>query len=100
MDEAPPPHELDRIEDAIASARPPAMAGYHKLRARRAGSRRHVDFHVQFRSGTSLEDAHRLAHELRDAIEAEVPNADVLIHVEPEGSVHRDDADDSPLRRG
>ena len=45
--------------------------------------------HVQFRSGTSLEDAHRMAHELRDAIEEEVPNADVLIHVEPEGSVHR-----------
>ena len=55
--------------------------------------------HVQFRSGTSLEDAHRMAHELRDAIEEEVPNADVLIHVEPEGSVHRE-ADDDPLRHG
>ena len=52
--------------------------------------------HVQFRSGTSLEDAHRMAHELRDAIEEEVPNADVLIHVEPEGSVHHT-TDDDPL---
>lgn len=98
MDEAPPAAELDRIEQAIASARPPEMAGYHKLRARRAGSRRHVDMHVQFRSGTTLEDAHRLAHELRGAIEREVSNADVLIHVEPEGSFHRDD--DGPLRHG
>ena len=98
MDEAPPAQELDRIEEAIAATRPPEMAGYHKLRARRAGSRRHVDMHVQFRAGTTLEDAHRMAHSLRDAIEAEVPNADVLIHVEPEGSFHR--ADDSPFRHG
>ncbi len=37
LDEAPPPEELDRIEAAIAAARPPEMVGYHKLRARRAG---------------------------------------------------------------
>jgi cation diffusion facilitator family transporter len=88
MDEALPDPELDRIERVIAEARPPAMAGYHKLRGRRAGSRRHVDLHVQFRAGTSLEDAHREAHRLRDAIEAEIAGAEVLIHVEPEGSYH------------
>ena len=71
MDEALPAEELDRIEAAIAAARPPEMVGYHKLRARRAGARRHVDLHVQFRAGTSLERAHGLAHSLRDAIEAE-----------------------------
>jgi cation diffusion facilitator family transporter len=71
MDEAPPPDELDRIERAIAASRPEQMAGYHKLRARRAGSRRHIDLHVQFRSGTTLEEAHRLAHRLRDSIAAE-----------------------------
>lgn len=100
MDEAPPPEELDRIERAIAAARPPEMAGYHKLRARRAGSRRHIDLHVQFRSGTSLELAHRRSHELRAAIEAEIPRADVLIHAEPEGS-RRSSADSvGPLRHG
>ncbi len=99
MDEAPPPEELDRIEAAIAAARPPEMVGYHKLRARRAGVRDHIDLHVQFRSGTTLEHAHLLAHRLRDAIEAEVPDSDVLIHVEPEGAV-RDPAsrDAAPYR--
>jgi cation diffusion facilitator family transporter len=98
MDEAPPASELDRIEKVIARVRPPAMAGYHKLRARRAGSRRHIDMHVQFRHGTSLEEAHRFAHELRSAIEAEISRADVLIHVEPEGSL-REEAND-PFRHG
>lgn len=100
MDEAPPEEELDRIEEAIAAARPPEMAGYHKLRARKAGSRRHIDLHVQFRSGTSLEEAHELAHSLRDAIAAEFDNADVLIHVEPEGSYRPPDASQGPLRSG
>jgi cation diffusion facilitator family transporter len=101
VDEAPPPEELDRIESAIAAARPAAMVGYHKLRARRAGTRRYVDLHVQFRSGTTLEDAHELAHRLRAAIEAEIPDSEVLIHVEPQGAV-RDgsERDVAPFRAG
>jgi cation diffusion facilitator family transporter len=98
VDESPPPEELDRIEAAIASSRPEEMAGYHRLRARSAGRHRYIDLHVQFRSGTSLERAHSLAHALRDAIEAELPNAEVLIHVEPEGSVR--DRGGEPYRAG
>jgi cation diffusion facilitator family transporter len=98
VDETLPDAELDRIEAAIASARTPEVAGYHKLRARRAGSRRHIDLHVQYRSGTSLELAHELAHRMRDSIEAEIPLAEVLIHVEPETSVR--ESDDGPYRAG
>jgi cation diffusion facilitator family transporter len=98
VDEAPPPEELDRIEAVIARVRPPEMVGYHKLRARRAGANRYVDLHVQFRSGTTLEHAHELAHALRAAIERELRGADVLIHVEPEAS--RRDEPDTPLRHG
>lgn len=101
VDEALPAAEMDRIEEAIASARTPEVAGYHKLRARRAGSRRHIDFHAQYRSGTSLERAHELAHAMRDSIEAEIPQAEVLIHVEPETSFrHPDESADGPYRSG
>jgi len=86
VDEAPPAEEMDRIEAAITGARPPEMVGYHKLRARIAGNRRYVELHVQFKDGTSLERAHSLAHDLRDAIESEVHNAEVMIHLEPEAS--------------
>jgi cation diffusion facilitator family transporter len=87
VDEAPPPEEMDRIEAAIGRARPEEMAGYHKLRARTAGRHRYIDMHAQFRTGTSLERAHSLAHKLRDEIEAEFGDCEVLIHVEPEASV-------------
>jgi cation diffusion facilitator family transporter len=98
IDEALPEKEMDRIEAAIATARTEEVAGYHKLRARRAGSRRHIDFHVQYRNGTSLERAHELAHEMRDSIEAEIPQAEVLIHVEPETSFR--EREEGPYRSG
>jgi cation diffusion facilitator family transporter len=101
VDETLPSEELDRIEAAIAAARTPEMAGYHKLRARRAGSRRYIDLHVQYRSGTSLERAHELAHLMRRRIEATIPRAEVLIHVEPETSLRDPDrARSGPFRAG
>jgi cation diffusion facilitator family transporter len=100
VDETLPREELDRIEAAIAATRPEEVIGYHKLRARRAGSRRYVDLHVQFRSGTSLERAHECAHEMRDAIVAELPTAEVLIHVEPESSLLGPGERSGPFRAG
>jgi len=101
VDEVLPGEEMDRIELAIDNARTEEVAGYHKLRARRAGSRRHIDLHVQYVRGTSLERAHELAHAMRASIETEIPRAEVLIHVEPETSF-RDphDAGDGPYRAG
>jgi cation diffusion facilitator family transporter len=98
VDEVLPDAEMDRIEEAIAAARTPEVAGYHKLRARRAGRRRHIDFHVQYRSGTSLERAHELAHQMRGSIEAEIDQAEVLIHVEPETSYR--ERESGPYRWG
>jgi cation diffusion facilitator family transporter len=96
VDESPPPAELDRIEEAIARARTgtPEIVGYHKLRARTGGRHIYIDLHLQFSSGTTLERAHELAHQLRDAIEGELGDAEVLIHVEPESS--RRDPSESP----
>jgi cation diffusion facilitator family transporter len=100
VDEALPDEEMDRIEGVIASARTQEVAGYHKLRARRAGPRRYIDLHVQYRSGTSLERAHELAHQMRDSIEAALPGAEVLIHVEPETSLKKAERGRGPFRSG
>lgn len=101
VDEALPEEEMDRVEAALAASRTAEVAGYHKLRGRRAGSRRWVDLHVQFRSGTSLERAHEIAHQMRDEVEAEIPGTEVLIHVEPETSVREPEhASHGPYRSG
>jgi cation diffusion facilitator family transporter len=83
VDEALPPEEVGVIREAIEQFASRGVVGYHELRTRRAGARRYVDLHVQFRSGTSLEDAHRTAHELQDLISSRLAGSDVLIHLEP-----------------
>jgi cation diffusion facilitator family transporter len=83
VDQALPVEEVADIRSVIEGFAPHGLIGYHELRTRSAGSRRYVDVHIQFRRGTSLEDAHRTAHELQDAIAAAVDGADVLIHLEP-----------------
>jgi cation diffusion facilitator family transporter len=86
VDEALPTEELAAVRAAIEEFGSDEMVGFHKLRARRAGSRRYVDLHVQFKAGTTLERAHELAHELQRAIRGRIRGADVLIHLEPEQS--------------
>jgi cation diffusion facilitator family transporter len=87
VDEALPQEELKTIRDAITEFRDRGVVGFHQLRARRAGARRHVDLHVQFRAGTTLEEAHGIAHALQDLIARRLPGTDVLIHLEPEDRV-------------
>ncbi|HET8977376.1 MAG TPA: cation diffusion facilitator family transporter [Solirubrobacteraceae bacterium] len=87
VDESLPSAEVHVIREAIEGFSARGVVGYHELRTRRAGSRRYIDLHVQFRSGTSLEEAHRTAHDLQDIISARLAGADVLIHLEPEDRV-------------
>jgi len=92
VDEVLPEDELAAVRAALEEDhRAPEIAGYHKLRARRAGSRRYIDLHVQFHAGTTLDRAHAVSHELQGEIRARLDRADVLIHLEPERleQVHR-----------
>jgi cation diffusion facilitator family transporter len=91
VDHALPPEEVDEIRRAIEAVGPEGVVGYHELRTRQAGARRYIDLHVQFRAGTTLEDAHRTAHELQALIGARLRGADVLIHLEPEDRVRPGD---------
>jgi cation diffusion facilitator family transporter len=88
VDEALPDAELDAIREAIVDFAPRGLVGYHQLRTRRAGARRYVDLHLQFRAGMSLEEAHGIAHALQAEIDRRLPGgADVLIHLEPADKV-------------
>jgi cation diffusion facilitator family transporter len=87
VDQALPASETDAIVRVIEGFADRDVIGFHELRTRRGGSQRYVDVHIQFRKGTSLEQAHRTAHELQDQIARALGGADVLIHLEPEDRV-------------
>jgi cation diffusion facilitator family transporter len=97
VDEALPDEELDAVRAIIGRHEGGEVLGFHALRARRAGSRRYIDMHVQFRHGTSLERAHELAHELQSEIRGRLGGgADVLIHLEPESALRQVDRGSKP----
>jgi divalent metal cation (Fe/Co/Zn/Cd) transporter len=59
------------------------LAGYHKVRTRKAGSQRFVDLHLLLPKNMSLEDAHKMADHIEHDIEDRLNQVSVTIHLEP-----------------
>lgn len=83
LDETLPEEELETIRRCVRDHRGEIITGYHRLRARRAGSRRHIDLHVTVDEHMTVSEAHDIAEHIMADIRACIPNSDVLVHVEP-----------------
>jgi len=59
------------------------IAGFHRIRTRKAGSQRQIDFHLVVSRYISVERAHQLCDELEEEIEKRLSDTSVTIHVEP-----------------
>jgi cation diffusion facilitator family transporter len=59
------------------------LVGFHKIRTRKAGSQRYIDFHLIVPKDVSVEKAHQLCDQLEQEIEARLSYTSVTIHVEP-----------------
>ncbi|HEY6523438.1 MAG TPA: cation diffusion facilitator family transporter [Solirubrobacteraceae bacterium] len=89
-DEALPADELAALKEVLDAFVGDEVVGYHDLRARHVGNNHQVDVHLQFASGTSLERAHYVSHQLQDAIIEHLPGTTVLVHLEPVDRVRPD----------
>ena len=90
LDEALPADELEIIRSTVKEHRGNLILGYHKLRTRRSGSKRHIDLHVTVPEETPISRAHDVAEHLETDIAAKLTNTEVFVHVEP-GSHERED---------
>ena len=77
-----PPEELQSLLDVISDHRH-KFSGFHEVRSRRAGSQRFVDLHLVMPRNISVEEAHSLCDHLEQDIKGKLPDASVVIHVEP-----------------
>ncbi len=77
-----PGDEIAWIESLILKRRP-VVKGYHKLRTRKAGHFRFVEFHIKVDSGMSVASSHRITQEFAREIRERFPGASVNIHIEP-----------------
>ncbi len=83
LDQTLPDDELALVRDCVSDHRGDLIYGYHKLRARQAGSRRHIDLHVTVDAAMSVGESHKVAEHIMADIRACIPNSDVLVHIEP-----------------
>lgn len=82
MDYNLPADELAHLERILMDHHDQFVA-YHRLRARKSGSRRFIDLHLVVPGTQTVQQAHDLCELLEAKIEAVLPNASVTIHVEP-----------------
>lgn len=59
------------------------LHGYHRLRTRKAGHFRFIDFHIKVEPQMNVIDSHSITEEISKNIEIRYPNTSVTIHVEP-----------------
>jgi len=83
MDEAVPPEALETIRTLISENAAGAIEA-HDLRTRQAGRVTFIDFHLVVPGELSVLDAHAICDRIEAALRAEVGEAVITIHVEPE----------------
>lgn len=83
LDQTLPEDELEEIRRCVKDHRGDLIIGYHRLRARQAGNRRHIDLHVTVDESLTVAVAHEVAEHIARDIRECVPNSDVLVHIEP-----------------
>lgn len=57
---------------------------YHDLRTRRSGPEEHIDLHLIVESKMTVDEAHHLCDRIEAELQAAFPQAQILIHLEPE----------------
>jgi len=75
--------DADRARIRAICQSHPAVIGVHELRTRSAGQNIFVQLHLELDGAMRLRDANAIAHSVEEKVQAEFPNAEVLIHQDP-----------------
>ncbi len=74
--------EIQELEELIMGTS--KVVGYHKLRTRKAGSTRQIDYHLIVPSDISVLEAHNIAQEIENKMKVKLTDATVVTHIEPD----------------
>ena len=77
-----PSEEVDDVRRHIR-AFAPTIRGFHRLRTRKAGPSRFVEFHIRVDASMSVDESHRIADMITCSIKQHYPGTTVTIHIEP-----------------
>lgn len=83
LDAAIPGDDLHEIHKLFAEYSKRYGISFHALLTRQAGARHFVSFHLLVPDHWTVVQAHRLSEEIESRVRAMLPNASVLVHIEP-----------------
>lgn len=83
MDRELPDEDRRKIR-ALCEAHP-EVKGIHDLRTRSSGQQVFIQLHLELDGAMTLHDVHEVSEAVMHEIEAAFPNAEVIIHEDPEG---------------
>jgi ferrous-iron efflux pump FieF len=95
MDSELPETERARILGIVQAQ--PGVIGAHDMRTRSDGEYIFIDLHVEMNGDMTLRAAHELSERITAAVRTEIPNADIIIHQDPEGLI--EDRRDAQIER-
>jgi len=92
MDASPSPEVIEKIRSIAAGN--PGVEAVEKCVVRKMGFHYLVDMHVEVDPQLTVQQAHQIAHEVKDSVRERLPAvSDVLVHIEPRGiAAHRKQA--------
>ena len=82
VDAGLPAQEVNEVAKHIKSFAP-TIRGFHRLRTRKAGASRFVEFHIRVDASMSVDESHRIADMITCSIKQHYPGTTVTIHIEP-----------------
>ncbi len=86
MDFSPDKKKIAKIKKVLDNARrKKKISAYHKLRARMAGSKILLEFHILVNKNLDVTSAHKISSEIKHEIKIAVPEVkEATIHIEPD----------------
>lgn len=82
IDQALPDDEMRAISATLDDFAAREGVGFHALRARRSGTKRHIDMHMVVDPETTVREGHVLTGRVKAAVRRTLPGSEVLIHLE------------------
>ena len=89
MDKEFPEADRERIRDIVLAH--PQVYDIHDIRTRSSGPASFIQLHIEMDADLTLVAAHEISDQVMYSVEQEFPNAEVLIHQDPEGVEERRD---------
>jgi cation diffusion facilitator family transporter len=80
-DKSLPLEELELIKTTLKKY--PAVKDFHRLRTRKSGKQKEIDFHLLVDASLTISDAHLLCDKIEHDLKSNLVHTYVVIHVEP-----------------